>query len=199
MQLRTTLFATALALAASVAAAAPQTRNHTGGGTTDPREVARASYRAADDAEAMSRDANWSCRNGQGYQLGASANRLHLALSDLYRAALRASTGNPLSRHHNDSPFGEDFELVEQSYSQLQMDFSTVGFSCGTEVQRLYQSLQYDYSYLGQLFAGGDEPGGGPGGPGGEPGGGGGPGGEPGGSGGGPGGEPGGSGGPHRP
>src|SRR5262245_14648558 len=93
MKSKTTL-AAAILSAVAATAHAQETRDHNpgGGGGGDPREIARAAYRAADDAEAIQNQARISCY-GQGYQLSQSAYNLHMALSDLYYAARRDAGG----------------------------------------------------------------------------------------------------------
>jgi hypothetical protein len=149
MKLTTFLAATLL-----TTTAAAQTRDHHSGGG-NPADISRASYRAADDAEAMASQARYGCYNGQGAQLSASANRMHLALSDLYYAARRAAGGQrtaELRDHNQGGDLGGLFEIVASDYNQVQIDYNYVGFNCNASVQNLYRSLQYDYSYLAQVM-----------------------------------------------
>ncbi len=139
----------ALATVLATPAFAAGVNDHTGGGNAV--EVARASYRTADDSEALANQARFSC-GGSGYQLSASANRLHLAVSDLYHAARRASGGGRSPQDHREGEFGQYMLTVDSAYRQVQQDYSFA--RCDFSVQRLYQAVQYDYSYLDQVVDG---------------------------------------------
>lgn len=124
-------------------------RDHTGSG--DPRQIARASYRAADDAEQLARQARYSCHNS--YELASAANSLHYAVSDLYRAARRMSGGRVRdARDHNHDEIAALFRYVESSYYQVHRAYDYAGYNCGYDVRRAYQSLQWDFSHLEQVI-----------------------------------------------
>ena len=141
-------------IAATVlSATSAQPRNHTGGAGSNPMEVARAAYRTADDAEALQRQAGFSCANGQGYQLSQAAYSLHTTLSDLYWSARRAAGGQRTGvtrNHQGDAEFDALFDRTEQYYAQVQSAYSYIANYCNSNIQSYYQSLQYDYSYLAQ-------------------------------------------------
>ncbi len=118
--------------------------DHTGRG--DPAQIARASYRSATDAETLGRDAQFSC-SGWGSRLAYSADRLHHALSDLYRAARRSG---PVPPDHREDEIVDLFESAESAYYQVESDYRNSW--CDGQVQRDYLNLQNGFTRLEQTI-----------------------------------------------
>lgn len=107
----------------------------------DYTEIARAAFRAADDAEALA-----ARRDDQ--LVSQASNRLHYCLSDLYRAGRDGQSGRADDRRI-DQLYGEcDRDFQDLRGNWLRSSFHTV------ESERLYNGIEYSLHRLDTLIRG---------------------------------------------
>jgi hypothetical protein len=140
-------------------------------------ETARASYRAADDAEALAyaanRDAGWhrdgiiesvdvesgvtpeDHRSDTLRSVARVADRLHYALSDLYRSARYASGGFGPEDHRGDR-IRDDFSKSQSYFYELQRTYRNLSpYQYNRRIDSLYRSMEYTFSRLAWTVQGG--------------------------------------------
>lgn len=136
-------------------------------------ETARASYRAADDAELLAslanRDAGWiyeridlensavpeDHRHDTLRQLARAADRLHYSLSDLYRAARYASGGFGPEDHRGDRIRAEYFRAQQDFWEVQRAHRGLQGYRYNNQINRVYYGLEVSMQRLAWTVNGG--------------------------------------------
>lgn len=129
-------------------------------------EIARASYRAAESAEMLEQEAFRDARGGvfedhrrdSLLELAQDARRLHLSLSDLYRAA-RDSFGGfeavVTPEDHRGDRIRSEFARAEADFRDLQQTYYSLnGYSISNRIHSIYNSVEGTFANLQWLVYG---------------------------------------------
>jgi hypothetical protein len=154
-----------IALPAVLVLATPALADHA---VDNCQEIARASYRAADTAEALEehafRDAGRDRdledhRHETLLRLGQDARQLHLSLSNLYRSARSAFGGRVLEDatpfDHRGDTIREDFDRAQWDFRQLQRTYFDLSpYSIDRHIHNLYDEVDRTFTNLQWLVHG---------------------------------------------